>query len=387
MNPRSAQPRVVGALLLVVAGQASAVLADDPSAREISQAFAPFEYLLGRWHGQGMPKDNPAQQFRGWSESHAWAWFFTAGKPAGLSITIEGGKIFTAAKLTYDPAKKLYRLRATEPRPGGTVTYEGTLDRSGKQLVLERVVEAGRPAHTGKVRLTVWPNANFIRYTMAEDIQEPGAFQFHRAIEVGLTRDGESLAGVGGAAAERPKCIVTGGAAAMTVSYQGKTFPICCTGCRDEFNENPEKYLKKAAAMLNSPATPKTNQPAASRVSRFDDAFANDVVDTPASDSAGKSQQVAAKPLRKAEAGPASRANGPSTTAQKQKADSTPASKTNDAAAATRKAASLLKLGQNLEKADKTTAALGYYRQVVKDYPGTPAAKTAAERIKALEPR
>ncbi len=33
----------------------------------------------------------------------------------------------------------------------------------------------------------------------------------------------------------------------MTISYQGRTFPICCTGCRDEFNENPEKYIKKAA--------------------------------------------------------------------------------------------------------------------------------------------
>jgi len=33
----------------------------------------------------------------------------------------------------------------------------------------------------------------------------------------------------------------------MTVSYQGKTFPVCCSGCRDEFNENPEKYASKAA--------------------------------------------------------------------------------------------------------------------------------------------
>ena len=50
------------------------------------------------------------------------------------------------------------------------------------------------------------------------------------------------------------------------------------------------------------------------------------------------------------------------------------------------RAASLLKIGQNLEKTGKSAAALGYYRQVVKDYSNTPAAKTAAERIKALEP-
>ena len=36
----------------------------------------PFEYLVGRWNGQGVPKDNPAKQFRGWAETHTWAWMF-----------------------------------------------------------------------------------------------------------------------------------------------------------------------------------------------------------------------------------------------------------------------------------------------------------------------
>ena len=46
--------------------------------------------------------------------------------------------------------------------------------------------------------------------------------------------------------------------------------------------------------------------------------------------------------------------------------------------------ATLLKLGQNLERAKKIDAALEYYRQVVKDFPRTPQAKTATDRIKAL---
>ncbi len=53
-------------------------------------------------------------------------------------------------------------------------------------------------------------------------------------------------------------------------------------------------------------------------------------------------------------------------------------------AAKSSKAASQLRLGQNLEKSGKTAAALQYYRDVVKDFPGTPEAKTAAARIKAL---
>jgi hypothetical protein len=49
------------------------------------------------------------------------------------------------------------------------------------------------------------------------------------------------------------------------------------------------------------------------------------------------------------------------------------------------RAATTLRSAQNLEKAGKTLAALGIYRQIVRDHPGTPEAKAAAERIKALD--
>jgi TolA-binding protein len=52
--------------------------------------------------------------------------------------------------------------------------------------------------------------------------------------------------------------------------------------------------------------------------------------------------------------------------------------------AATR-AASLLSQARALEKSGKTEAALSYYRRIKKEFSDTPSAKTAAERIKALE--
>ena len=45
------------------------------------------------------------------------------------------------------------------------------------------------------------------------------------------------------------------------------------------------------------------------------------------------------------------------------------------------------RVAQNLEKSGKTAAALTNYRQVVRLYPDTPSARTAADRIKALGPR
>jgi len=373
--------------LVMTWGLVQAALGDDEvGLRDIPPAFAPFEYLLGRWKGQGIPRDKGANAFRGWTETHSWAWVFVKGKPAGMSVTIEGGKVLAAGKLSYDQARNRYRLDATEPKPrGGQIAFEGTLDESGKLLVLERTSPTGKSAKdSGKLRLSLRPNANFIRYTMTADRQEPGDFQFSRVIEMGLTKEGESLAG-SSTAAERPKCIVTGGAAAMTLTYQGRTFPICCTGCRDEFNDNPEKYIKKAALMLTSEGTkPKSNQPAPSRVNRFEDAFAGDVADpgeVPSPSGQGqKSSPASTKKAGKAEA-------GADTTPADTKSQTKPTAKKDAARSAASKqaarAATLLRLGQSLEKSGKTAAALSYFRQIVKDFPATPAAKTAAERIKA----
>jgi len=359
---------------------AQAARGEESGLRDIPQAFAPFEYLVGRWKGQGRPKNKSAQQFRGWSETHAWAWVFEKGKPVGLTVTIEGGKILATGKLSYDTERKRYRLDGTEPKPaGGPIAFEGTVGSTGKQLVLDRVGPVGK---SGKMRLTLWPNANFIRYTMMQDRQEPGAVQLSPAIEVGLTKEGESLSG-GGSASDGPKCIVTGGAATMTLTYDGKTFPICCTGCRDEFNESPEKYIKKASLLLSSQAgKPKSNQPAPSRVSRFEDAFAHDVpAPTEPQRMAGQGDPAShdsKKKIEKAESSPGSTQVGTKDKSQTN-------TKKDAATKQSNRAATLLRIAQNLEKTGKTDVALKNFRQIVKDFAGTPAAKTAAERIKVLD--
>jgi YHS domain-containing protein len=39
--------------------------------------------------------------------------------------------------------------------------------------------------------------------------------------------------------------VITGGLGTIAVSYNGKTYYVCCTGCRDEFNQNPAKAIKE----------------------------------------------------------------------------------------------------------------------------------------------
>ena len=67
---------------------------------------------------------------------------------------------------------------------------------------------------------------------------------FTRKFQVGATKEGVDFANV----AKGPECIVSGGLGTMKVSHKGKDYWVCCTGCRDEFKENPEKYIKEFEA-------------------------------------------------------------------------------------------------------------------------------------------
>jgi YHS domain-containing protein len=344
---------IVLALVAVAGGiPTPSVRADD--SLDVPEAFAPFEYLIGKWNGNGVPTAN---RVRGWPETHSWAWRFEKGVPIGMSVTMKGDKLFTEARLAYDPASRIYRLEGTDPdkKP---VAFSGMLDKAGKKLTLDR---KGPASDGAKQQITLYPNSNQIRYTVTVLEKEPGAPQYKKTIEVGVGKEGEAFA-AGSAVTDLPKCIVTGGAATLTVSYQGKSFPLCCSGCKAEFDENPEKYVKKAALRAAAAAT--TPSKPTSTVGKDDGSFDDEPkTKRPASTVAEpKKSTSATKPATKKEA----------------------SKKPVDPEA---RAASLLKLGQSLEKAGKTTAALGYYRQILKDYPKSPAAKTADERVKELEPK
>jgi YHS domain-containing protein len=348
--------RVIAGLLVV---SSAGWLALAGPLDEVPAPFLPFEHMIGGWKGTAKPASNP---LKGWQESHGWAWKFEKGKPVGLSVTFEGDKTIAKGQIRYDLAAKKYHLDGTDPE-GKPVAFLGAFSPDGKTLTFDRV--GATPE--GKERLIVRPNSNKIRYTLQVDRQEPGAPQYKSVISVGLTKDGESFAaGAGGA--DLPKCIMTGGAAGITVSYQGKSYPVCCTGCRDEFNDNPEKYAKLAdlAAQANAGKDKSAAKPAAKGK---DDGSFDGLIDEP---------KAKTNPRPATKAAPKAKAD-----AAEEPAADAKAPKTKDDAGA--KAARELQLGQNFEKQGKNALALDHYRKVVKDHPGTEPAKTAAARIKALE--
>jgi YHS domain-containing protein len=346
---------IAGFLVLSTVG----LVAMAGPADEVPAPFQPFEHMIGGWKGSAVPASNPR---KGWQEAHGWAWKFEKGKPVGLTVTFEGGKTLTKAAITYDEATKKYKLTGTDPQ-AKSIVFLGGFTNDGKTLTFDRVDATPE----GKERVIIRPNSNKIRYTFQLDRQEPGAPQYKSVVTIGLTKDGESFA-AGGGGADLPKCIMTGGAAGMSVSFQGKSYPICCTGCRDEFNDNPEKYAKIAdAAAAANPAKDKTAAKPAAKGK--DDGSFDGLFDEPKSKA---SNPMTSKAAPKGKAEPTTEPVADSKTVKPKNDNET-------------KAARDLQLGQSFEKDGKTTTALTRYKKLVKDYPDTEAAKTATARIKALE--
>ena len=62
---------------------------------------------------------------------------------------------------------------------------------------------------------------------------------------VASQRDGTSFALAETNYGDR-ECIVSQGLGTMTVSYMGRTYYVCCSGCQAAFNDDPTFWINKA---------------------------------------------------------------------------------------------------------------------------------------------
>jgi YHS domain-containing protein len=210
-----------------------AIAADDGSKerREAQAALKEFGPLVGSWKGTGQVKRG---QSGGWQEKASWTWKLS-DKTAELEIDVEKGKYLKSATLKPGGKEGVYVLDAVLA-DGEKRSFTGKLVKD-KPLVL-KAEEKGEGVR--RVTLTV---PNEFRFLLLLE-SEPSSNAFARLGEVGFTRQGVSFA----AGETGPVCIVTEGRGTMQVSHKGKSYYVCCSGCKDLFNKDPEAILAEAAA-------------------------------------------------------------------------------------------------------------------------------------------
>jgi hypothetical protein len=220
---------------------------DAPKSVTPKEALHPFNVLVGSWKGSGVPEGTREERAAGaWDETIAWEWKFK-DQDAWLIATFTKSKHFTKGELRYTPdreANPRFTLTLTTPDKT-TVTFVGGLSDKNKVLTL---VRTNGPA--GEDQQLVFSLLHDNRHLYRFETRPANTkVTFTKKYQVGATKEGVAFADV----AKGPECIVSGGLGTMKVIYKGKEYFVCCSGCRDEFKSDPEKYIKEAEAKAKKP--------------------------------------------------------------------------------------------------------------------------------------
>ena len=234
VGPNSDEPKVESPQTL------SAIVSKAEMNREkVVSALSQLSFLVGDWRGVAQPKRG--SNSGAWSEKSHVVWRFDEQIPC-LLMKLEPGEkstriFFATASETgrpiielHQPDKPALAMELTEPEKSSVAD-----STAQDHWMFESVAEPGKP----RLRFTV-RKINDIRMTMLFEESPNAAAAYRRQYEIGMTRAGERLAN--GNTGER-QCIVTGGLGTISVTHAGKTYYVCCEGCKQAFEADPEGTL------------------------------------------------------------------------------------------------------------------------------------------------
>jgi hypothetical protein len=194
------------------------------------RALSPLQPYVGGWRGVGQPKRGSNQG--AWTETCEWNWQFEDGR-AALVARLDHDKYFASFRVQPAERPSRFEVLATPTGDSKSQRFAGAI--SGGVLTV-----ADENAPTDRVaRISIQLVADGDRMVVLYE-KRLGEGAFGRMAEVGSTRSGSSFAKN---AASGPECVVTGGLGKVAVEYQGKKYFVCCSGCRDLFNDDPAGVL------------------------------------------------------------------------------------------------------------------------------------------------
>jgi len=216
--------------MVVAVGVLGMLAADQPAAPiSAKQALTKVQWVVGDWRGTGQIRRNSGQG--SWLEECGWSWKF-GDEQMALAFKIDDAKYFRDGLLQWNGTSKEYELLAREAKEGKSVKYTGQL-HEGKLILETSDVPAKLPA-----RLSFRQVAGGDRLIVLYE-RRLGTNRFLRMSEVGYTRSGSNF----GKGTNFIECVVTGGVGTIPVVHEGKTYYVCCTGCKEYFDSDPAGVL------------------------------------------------------------------------------------------------------------------------------------------------
>lgn len=194
------------------------------------EALTPLQGFVGAWRGAGQVRRGSTEG--AWTEQSDWAWKFNE-QGAALEFQSATPKYLKSGLLTSAGKAGGYRLVAKGADGKQEFTYTGSLDDGRLLLTTDKPI-ADQPA-----RISIRVVAGGDRLVVLYERQSGSGDSFARLAEVGYTRKDSQF----GKGTTEVECVVTGGKGTMAVMHKGKTYYVCCTGCRDLFNDDPDTVI------------------------------------------------------------------------------------------------------------------------------------------------
>ena len=198
------------------------------------KSLAALQDYVGTWKGAGQVRRGSTQG--AWIEESEWVWQFDK---QGAAIVQKSAKGKFVRQLELRAAQQQGAFVATVKTPqGAELQFAGKLDDSGRLVLVNK-----DPQNQVVGRISIRIVAAGKRMIVMYEKLLTGTL-YTRLGELGSTRKGSMFGG----GATMIECIVSGGKGTIPVMFNGKTYYVCCSGCRDYFNDNAAEVVAAAAA-------------------------------------------------------------------------------------------------------------------------------------------
>lgn len=224
-------------------------LSGEEKTSSVIRALQPLQTLVGSWRGITYKEIGGAKAV----EEPEWVWDVqTDREQPALVMRSDTSPYFASARLTYLLDQRKYQL-TTIDRDGTERVYTGDFTKpvdevSGDDNRLQRTFELEflqvEPAARRRLARVILHQQDNNRYLM--EVYDQRGEQFARYDTVGNQRQGTSFALSDTGYGEKT-CIVSQGLGTIAVSHAGRTYYVCCTGCKAAFEEEPERWVEKLA--------------------------------------------------------------------------------------------------------------------------------------------
>ena len=233
----------------------SATTAVELGLDAVMERMQPLQILLGEWRGITRKEQSLVPM--------GFVWDLTTD-PTQPALVMASGEspYFRDGRLTWLAREQVFEFRGINSE-GQQRVFRGTFSQAPRQVAGDA---DDNPQMTFKLSLVETPadgtsggwklvfNQQENNRMLVELSRRRGTGAFRLQDTIGCQRTGTSFALSDSDYGEKT-CVISQGLGTTAVSFQGKTYWVCCSGCKAAFEEEPAKWIARFEAIQAKKAT------------------------------------------------------------------------------------------------------------------------------------